>query len=326
MTLMVVLGLMLIIGIGLTLWWGPVPYLRWEPRGREALPGEGDSERDETDRDETDRDESGGRALSVGEAARRYLRGAIVAVVAGFWAGALVTGPAMRLVMRLLAATAGDRAQGRLSEAGEIVGNIDLDATLGLYVFGGLLPALLSGFLYLLIRRWLPAGWMGGVVFGLLHLILAATRIDPLRPENIDFSIVGPGWLAVLTFGLAAIFHGMAVAAIANRCSHAFPGNLARSKPKPARIATALALAPPLLFMIPAFFFLFLLVPGMVFALGLLRLRNAAGLARSPFVTRVGRIAAVLVAVAYLPWTVIDLASIITEPQLTYPLPAEPSG
>lgn len=58
--------------------------------------------------------------------------------------------------MRLLAATAGDDAQGRITEADEVVGSINLDGTIGLYVFGGILPGLLSGAIYVVFRRWLP--------------------------------------------------------------------------------------------------------------------------------------------------------------------------
>lgn len=296
---MLVLGVLMVIGLGLTLWWGSTAYAPWHPGGELS---NGDH-----------------RVPSVGEGARRYLRGVVVALVAGVWAGALVTGPAMRLIMRLLAVTAGDRAQGRITEADEVVGTIDFDGTLGLYIFGGILPGLLSGFLYLLVRRWLPGGRMGGIVFGLLHLIVAATRIDPLRPDNVDFSLVGPGWLSVLTFGLAAIFHGMAIAAFANRYSQVFPRDLARDRPTAIRVRAVLPAVIPVLFLVPGFFILFFLAAGLVFSLGLQRLPNAAVMARSTFVLRVGRIVGLALAVACLPWTITDLASIVSAPQ-----PGEP--
>ena len=293
---MAVLGVMLAIGTGATLWWGSVAYLTWHPRA----------------------DLGDDREIpSIPDTVRRYLRGVAVALVAGVWAGALVTGPAMRLIMRLLAATAGDTAQGLKTVADEIVGNIDFDGTLGLYIFGGILPGLMSSFIYLLVRRWLPAGRMGGVVFGLMHLIIGPTRIDPLRPDNVDFSLVGPGWLSVLTFGLAAVLHGMAVAAIANRYSQAFPTGLWRDKPRFTRVATVLVLVPPVLLLIPGVFLFIFIGAGLVFALGLLRLPSSAALARSSLVMRIGRVAGVAVAVAYLPWTVMDLGAVATEPQIT---------
>ena len=172
--------------------WGGIAYRLWEP---------------ESD-DRSDRAETDNTPASVRITVLRYMRGVAVALVGGFWAGALVTGPAVRLIMRLLAVTAGDDAQGRITEADEVVGRIELDGTIGLYVFGGVLPGLLSGAIYVVIRRWLPAGRIGGVVFGSLHLVVAATRIDPLRPDNPDFDLVGPGWLSVTTFGLTCVVHG----------------------------------------------------------------------------------------------------------------------
>lgn len=191
------MGVLLLIGIVLTLRWGGEPYRPWEPAGA---------------------DHDGGPE-PPGAAVRRYLRDVAVVVVAGVWAGALVTGPALRLSMRLLAVTSGDEAQRRLTEANEVVGSIDLGGTIGLILFGGILPGLVSGALYLVVRRLLPRGRLAGVAFGLLHLVLVATRLDPLRPGNPDFDLLGPGWLSVLTFGATVVLHGMAVVAIANRYS-----------------------------------------------------------------------------------------------------------
>ena len=56
--------------------------------------------------------------------------GAAVGLTGGFWTGLLVTGPAVRLAMRLLAVTGGDDAQGRITEAEEVVGSVSLDGTI----------------------------------------------------------------------------------------------------------------------------------------------------------------------------------------------------
>ena len=88
---MLVLGALLVAGIVVTIWWGGTAYEPWEPAAGEGPPS--------------------GRP-SPKAAVLRYLRGGGVALVGGFWAGILVTGPAIRLIMRLLAATAGDGAQG----------------------------------------------------------------------------------------------------------------------------------------------------------------------------------------------------------------------
>ena len=69
---MAVMGVVLVVGVVVTLRWGGVAYRPWDP-------GTGDV-----------------RTVTL-----RYLRGVAVALVGGFWAGALVTGPAVRLIMRL---------------------------------------------------------------------------------------------------------------------------------------------------------------------------------------------------------------------------------
>ena len=119
--------------------------------------------------------------------------------------------------MRLLAVTADDSAQGAETEAEQIVGEITTSGTIDLVLFNGIFFGLASGLAYVLIRRWLPAGRLGGLAFGALLLVVAATAIDPLRADNPDFDIVGPGWLVVATFGALVLLHGMAVAAIAAR-------------------------------------------------------------------------------------------------------------
>ena len=262
MILMTVMGLLLVVGVVVTLRWGGIAYRPWDP---EAGDGTGPA--------------AAAPALppSVRTVALRYLRGVAIALVAGFWAGALVTGPAVRLIMRLLAVTAGDDAQGGITEADEVVGEIDLGGTIGLYIFGGLLPGLLSGAIYVLVRRWLPAGMLGGVVFGALHLVIAATRLDPLRPENPDFDLVGPGWLSVTTFGLACVFHGMAVAAIANRYSTELPPVVTS---RAAWIRALVPLGLPALFVLFPIFAAALLV-GLALTIGISRIVPAVRAARS---------------------------------------------
>lgn len=127
-------------------------------------------------------------------AAQRYFWNLTVAVTAGVGAGLLVAGAGGRLVMRLLAVTAGDQAQGRLTEAEEVVGRISTDGTIGFVVFTALFFGLATGIVYVLVRRWLPAGRLGGLAYGALLLVLAGSRIEPLRADNPDFDIVGPSW------------------------------------------------------------------------------------------------------------------------------------
>lgn len=289
--LMTAMGVLLVIGVVVALSWGGVAYRRWEPGSD----------------DRSGRVETSALPASVRFTVLRYLRGVTVALVGGFWAGALVTGPAVRLIMRLLAVTAGDDAQGRITEADEVVGRIELDGTISLYVFGGVLPGLLSGAIYVLIRRWLPAGRLGGVVFGSLHLVVAATRIDPLRPDNPDFDLVGPGWLSVTTFGLTCLVHGMAVVAIANRYSTALPPAV---NTRPAWIRGLVPLAIPAVFVVVPFVAGVLLV-GLVVTILVSRLVPVVRAAQSRGALVAGRIAACLAVVALLPGVMIDLREVI---------------
>jgi len=147
--------------------------------------------------------------------AQRYFWNLTVAVTAGVGAGLLVPGAGGRLIMRLLAVTAGDQAQGQVTEAEEIVGRISAGGTIGFVVFTALFFGLATGIVYMLVRRWLPDGRLGGLAYGALLLVLVGSRIEPLRADNPDFDLVGPSWLALAAFGALVVTHGMLVAALA---------------------------------------------------------------------------------------------------------------
>jgi hypothetical protein len=155
--------------------------------------------------------------------ARRYLWYLALAVTAGFGAGILAAGAGGRLAMRLLAVTAGADAQGRITEAQQVVGRITVDGTLGFIVFTALFFGLASGAIYLLLHRLLPTGWAGGLAYGALLLVVAGTRLEPLRRGNPDFDLVGPGWVSVAVFAALVVFHGVLVAALAGRLSRTLP-------------------------------------------------------------------------------------------------------
>jgi hypothetical protein len=153
------------------------------------------------------------RAEPVAVPLRRQLGAALAA---GVVAGILAAGAGGRLVMRLLAITSPD-GEGSITEAGEIVGDITIGGTLGFILFTGLAAGLLSGVLYAAVRPVLPPARVSGAILGALLLVLLGSRLDPLRSDNFDFALVGPAWLAVLSFSVLAIFHGMLVVALASR-------------------------------------------------------------------------------------------------------------
>jgi len=125
----------------------------------------------------------------------------------------LVAGAGGRLIMRLLAATSPD-AHGSLTEAGETVGRITVGGTLGFLYFGALPLAFLASSAFAVVYRWLPRGRLAGLLFGLLLLVAASTRLEPLRSDNPDFHLLGPAWVALVTFGLLVLTDGMATAAV----------------------------------------------------------------------------------------------------------------
>jgi len=134
----------------------------------------------------------------------------------------LVTGAGGRLAMRLLALTSPE-ATGRLTEAAATVGEITFEGTLGFLVFGALPFAFASTALYLLVAPWLPRGRLAGPTFGLAVFVIVSPFIDPLRSDNVDFDIVGPGWLSVLVFAALAVVQGAFLAAFAGRLSRSLP-------------------------------------------------------------------------------------------------------
>jgi hypothetical protein len=219
---------------------------------------------------------------SVADRLRHHLWWSQVVLLSGLSAGILVMGLGGRLAMRLLGATGGDTAQGRLTEADEVVGEITVGGTIGFVFFIGVLSGLATGVLWFVARRFLPARWPGGALFGAGLLVVLGTRMDPLRPENRDFDIVGPWWLAIVSFAALALAFGLALSSYSAR--------LSRWLPLPGRDRRSLSYA-TLLLLIPLFpFGLLALATGIVHVIGgdmlaraRARLTGASGLRTARF-------------------------------------------
>jgi hypothetical protein len=238
---------------------------------------------------------------------RRYLWYLTVALVSGAGAGILAAGAGGRLVMRLLAVTAGADAQGRITEAEEIVGRITVDGTIGFVVFTGLFFGPVSGAAYLLLRRWLPAGRAGGLAFGVLLLVVAGTRLEPLRRGNPDFDLVGPGWVSVVAFAVLVVFHGMLVAALAGRFSRAVPLLAAR----PGAIAVH---APLLLLVLPGPSVALVLIAVGVAIVLVTRIPSIVAAWRSRPVVAVGRVTLAVATLVAFPGFASTLVDILGRP------------
>jgi hypothetical protein len=278
MALMAVCGLLVLAGlVAIGRWGGLEPQPPWPAPGPDDLP-------------------------TPGTVGRRYLWYVTVAAVSGVVSGILVAGAGGRLAMRLLAATAGDAAQGRITEAEEVVGEITAGGTIGFVLFTALLFGAATGALFLLIRRWLPGGRLAGLAFGGVLLVVAASRVDPLRRDNPDFDIVGPGWLSIVVFAALVLVHGMAVGAIAGRYSRALP-LVSR------RLRDLVAYAPLLLLAPVAGILLPVALVGVV-AVIVGRARGLMATVRSPRFTVAGRIVLAAVVLVAAPGFVAAVADI----------------
>jgi hypothetical protein len=148
---------------------------------------------------------------------RGLLRVLATGYLTGLVIGVMFVGPAGRLAMRLLAATSPDAAQGRITEADEVVGRITVGGTIGFVLFVGLAVGLAIALMYVFVAGAFPRGLLGGSIYGATLLVLFSWWLDPLRSGNPDFGIIRPGWLAVVAFALMAVLSGAVAAPFAGR-------------------------------------------------------------------------------------------------------------
>ena len=152
----------------------------------------------------------------------RLVRAMGIGVLAGLVAGFLAGGVGSRLAMRVSAIAAGPGQRGVLTETGNRVGEITLDGTLFLLLFGGVFAGFFGGLVYIAVRPWLPrSGRWRGPAFGALLLAVFGSVI--IEGENFDFSRFGPPLLNIGLFASLFILFGLAAAPLADRADRAFP-------------------------------------------------------------------------------------------------------
>lgn len=161
--------------------------------------------------------------VSFAEQFKRALWYLDILVIGGVVGGLLAAGAGGRLAMRLLAVTSGDRAQGRITEADEVVGEVTVGDTIGFIVFGGLFAGLVCAVIYLLLRKWLPRRRWGALALGGVLLVTLGSRVEPLRSDNPDFSLVGPAWLTVSIFAALAFLHASVLGRNPVKCRSVSP-------------------------------------------------------------------------------------------------------
>lgn len=211
---------------------------------------------------------------SRGGAALDGLRTLAVAMAAGVLAGALVPGLGGRMVMRILGATSSD-AQGERTAANQVVGEITNTGTIGVVVFVGILGGIFAALAFVVMRRWLPrTAGPAGLVAGVLLLGTIGVT-DAMSPDNKDFAILRPTWLAV---ALALLF-GVTFTALASR----FDAGMNTLGTGPTSVASHAALV---IYLVP-----FLFAGAAVYVAGRATLRGRlAPLLTSTPVQRVGHI------------------------------------
>ena len=183
---------------------------------------------------------------------------------AGIICGVLVAGFLGRFVMRVLAATSGDGAQGLLTDAEEVVGEITLSGTIGFIVFVGLGAGAVAAIVLLVARPWLHVnGAAAGLMAGLVPLVLVGDK--DFSSENLDFSILSPTWLAVgLIVGGTALF-GAALGSVAARLQQTAEGD-SRFRNVPILGVIPFALVPPFLVGLVVYIVGRTALPGRLFA------------------------------------------------------------
>ncbi len=150
------------------------------------------------------------------------VRLASATAAAGVAGGILTFGLGGRLMMRVLAATS-PQAQGFLTDAEERVGEVTSSGTIGFVAFVGVAAAVPAG-VYVLARRWLPRrSLVAGLVAGGIGGGLLARPSGLLDPDNRDFDILSPTWLAVLLCLAVLLLGSLTIAVLADRWVATWP-------------------------------------------------------------------------------------------------------
>ena len=191
-----------------------------------------------------------------GRSALDGLRTIAAVVGAGMVAGVLVAGLGGRLYMRMMGAVSGDAAQGELTEAEEIVGEVTFGGSVGFVIFVGLVIPAIAAFGYLAFRHFLPGPVLvGGLMFGVI--LLGTFGIDdPMSSENVDFEILEPLWLAILGIVVLALLFGLTFGALASRWDTSLRPLTAGWRAVPGHGALVIAVLPPFV-MVTAVYVLF---------------------------------------------------------------------
>lgn len=154
----------------------------------------------------------------------RVIGRASALLTAGVVSGVLVLGLGLRLMMRVAAATSPESAQGRLTDADEVVGDVTLGGTMFLVLGVGVLGGMVSVAAWAAFRRWLPErSVLAGVVAAAVGSGMLARPSGLIDPHNRDFVILSPAWLALLMSVAVVLAFGVSFAVLADRWAARWP-------------------------------------------------------------------------------------------------------
>lgn len=213
-----------------------------------------------------------------------FFRAAGIGSLAGALSGLIAGGIGGRIAMRIVAIVAGPDKVGLTTENGNRVGDITVDGTVGLILFGGVFAGILGGLGYEAVRPWfVNFGRSRGLVLGLV--LLASVGSVVINPENVDFRRFGSPAVNTFLFALLFILYGVVLVPIEERLRQAVP-----DLPVPPRgIRATIAEAAVILALLPA---------GLLVASGIVEL---VSLARAPLdASAIGPILIMLVALIVL--------------------------
>lgn len=180
-----------------------------------------------------------------------FLRAAGIGSLAGALSGLVAGGIGGRVAMRIIAIVAGPDKVGLTTENGSRVGDITVEGTVGLMLFGGVFAGILGGLAYEVVRPWFASlGRWRGLVFGLV--LLASVGSVIINPNNIDFRRFGSPGLNALLFALLFILYGLVLVPTEERLRRAVPD----LPVAPQSIWATIVMAAVILALVPAGFML----------------------------------------------------------------------
>lgn len=167
--------------------------------------------------------------MSRFEAAVSVLRDISRSALAGLIVGVVVLGLGGRIVMRL-AALIDPASVGLRTENGNRIGDITLEGTAVLIIFGGLLVGAAASVVWIAIQEWIP-GHPSIRALLAMPIAVALTGFQLVRPENHDFRILAPvGPILVMLLALVALA-GFAFAVVDRWLDRRLPQPSSRPSP-----------------------------------------------------------------------------------------------